>query len=267
MMPANFSFEFNLNHMLQYLIRLDDLCPTNDIDKWQRFFRLFDKYKIKPIIAVIPDNKDPKLKSRGKFNSNYWPMVRGLQSKGYIMGMHGYNHCYVNRNSGILKMNKRSEFAGLPSQIQEQKIKAAAAIFRREKVRPSLFIAPAHTFDRNTLMALEKYTDIKVISDGLLKSPYVRFGFNWIPVQLSEVEPKTENTWTFNYHPETCTDSAFDELEDFIVKYHKHFVSLDDLSFVNYGWVDFIKEKFCIYKRLIRGYISFLLVEAEKIPT
>jgi len=253
--------------MLQYLIRLDDLCPTNNLEKWQRFFSLFDRYKIKPIIAVIPHNQDPQLKSRGKFNSNYWPMVRKLQSKGYIIGMHGYDHCYVNRNSGMLKMNKRSEFAGLPSEIQEQKIKAAAEIFRREKVYTSLFIAPAHTFDRNTLAALEKYTDIKIISDGLLKSPYVRFGFNWIPVQLSEVEPKTQDTWTFNYHPETCTDRAFYELEYFIVKYHKHFVSLGDLSFVNYTWVDYIKEKICIYKRQARDYLTLLLIVAERIPT
>jgi predicted deacetylase len=253
--------------MLQYLIRLDDLCPTNNLEKWQRFFRLFDRYKIKPIIAVIPDNQDPKLTSHGNYNFNYWWLVRELQSKGYIMGMHGYDHCYVNQNSGILKMNKRSEFAGLPSSIQEQKIKAAASIFKRENIHASLFVAPAHTFDRNTLMALQRHTNIRVISDGLLKSPYIRFGFNWIPVQLSEVEPKTENTWTFNYHPETCTDRAFYELEDFIAKHHRHFVSLHDLSFVNYTWKDYLLEKFYIHKRLFRSYVDLLIKVLEKIPT
>lgn len=45
----------------KYLIRLDDACPTFSLAKWQRFFNLFDKYGIKPIIAVIPDCKDKSL--------------------------------------------------------------------------------------------------------------------------------------------------------------------------------------------------------------
>jgi hypothetical protein len=252
--------------MLQYLIRLDDLCPTNDLAKWERFFNLFDKYNIKPIIAVIPDNQDPKLKNCGDINPNYWQLVRDLQKKGYIIGMHGFDHCYVNHNSGLLKINKRSEFAGLPFHIQEEKIKAAAAIFKREGIHSSLFIAPAHTFDRNTLLALNKYTDIKIISDGLLKSPYIRFGFNWIPVQLSEVEPKTKNTWTFNYHPETCSNKTFHELEIFLAIYHENFVSLDDLSFGNFTWKDNLMEKYCIYKRLGRDFINDIISFFEKIP-
>ncbi len=252
--------------MLQYLIRLDDLCPTNNLQKWERFFTLFDKHGIKPIIAVIPANKDPKLKACGNFNPYYWQLVRELQNKNYVIGMHGFDHYYINRNSGLLKMNNRSEFAGLPLQTQKEKIRKAAEIFRGENINPTVFIAPAHTFDRNTLLALHEYTNIKIISDGLLKSPYVRFGFNWVPVQLSEVEQKTKYTWTFNYHPETCSDKTFAELEIFIEKNHHLFVSLDDLDFSNYTWADALAEKYCIYKRLARDYAQKAIAFMERIP-
>ena len=45
----------------KYLIRLDDACHDMAIDKWSQIEDLLDKYSIKPIVAVIPDNKDEKL--------------------------------------------------------------------------------------------------------------------------------------------------------------------------------------------------------------
>lgn len=242
--------------MVQYLIRLDDLCPTNNLKKWERFFSLFDLYDIKPIIAVIPNNHDPKLSVCGEFNPYYWPLVRHLQKKGYVIGMHGFEHLYQNNNSGLFRINGRSEFAGLPLYVQEQKVKAAVAIFNREGVHTPLFIAPAHTFDRNTLKALSKHSEVLIISDGLLQSPYIRLGFGWVPVQLSEVCLKTKNTWTFNYHPETCTDEAFERLEKFIAENYQHFVSLSQLTFRDYSWKDCIKEYYLIYQRVILDFLK-----------
>lgn len=242
--------------MVQYLIRLDDLCPTNNLQKWERFFNLLDFYDIKPIIAVIPYNQDAKLAACGNFNPYYWPLVRHLQEKNYIIGMHGFDHRYQTRDSGLFKINNRSEFAGLPLRVQEQKIKAATAIFKRERVYTPLFIAPAHTFDHNTLKALKKHSEVLIISDGLLESPYIRFGFGWIPVQLSEVSLKSKKTWTFNYHPETCTDEAFKKLEKFVAENHKSFVSLSQLTFRYYTWRDYFKEYYRIYHRLLLNFIK-----------
>jgi hypothetical protein len=249
--------------MVQYLIRLDDLCPTNNLQKWDRFYQLFDRYGIKPIIAVIPDNKDPKLEACGNFNPDYWQLVRNLQQKAYIIAIHGYEHRYQNNKSGLLKLNKRSEFAGLPRRVQEQKIRAAVDIFKREGVHSKIFIAPAHTFDYNTILALAKHSEIQIISDGLLKSPYMRFGFKWIPVQLSEATVKAGNTWTFNYHPETCTDKEFKKLESFIEQHHSHFVSLSDLTFKQFTLTDYLYEQGCIYYRLLRGFAKSLLLSLK----
>lgn len=237
--------------MVQFLIRLDDLCPTNNLPKWERFFELFDRYSIKPIIAVIPDNRDPKLKACGDNNPGYWTLVRKLQEKNYIIGMHGFQHLYQTGNSGLLKRNPRSEFAGLPLNIQEEKIKAASAIFKKQNVHTPVFVAPAHSFDRNTLLALSRCAEIKIISDGFLPSPYIKWGFKWIPAQLPEVTLKTRGTWTFNYHPETCTNEAFCRLEKFIEKHHGNFVSLPDLTYSIYSGRDYFKDYINIYKRLL----------------
>jgi predicted deacetylase len=242
--------------MVQYLIRLDDLCPTNNLTKWQRFFNLCDDFGIKPIIAVIPYNVDPKLLKCGNYNPDYWQLVRELQRKGYTIGMHGYEHLYQSGNSGLLRMNNRSEFAGLPLIAQEAKIKQASEKFKQEGVVTSCFIAPAHTFDINTLIALKKHSYIKTISDGLLNMPYKRFGFDWIPAQLSEVAEKKAHTWTFNYHPETCTDKGFYNLEKFIVKHYRHFVSADQLTFKEYTRYDSIKEQTIIYRRLFHDKLK-----------
>jgi hypothetical protein len=226
------------------------------LKKWERFFHLFDLYGIKPIIAVIPDNQDPKLSACGEFNPNYWELVRQLQKKDYVIGMHGFEHRYQVRNSGFYKVNKRSEFAGLPLYVQEQKVKAAVAIFKREGVKTPLFIAPAHTFDRNTLKALDKHSDVLIISDGFSRSPYLRFGFGWIPVQLSEAISKSKNTWTFNYHPETCTDEVFERLEKFIAQHYKHFVPMSQLTFKDYTFKDCLEEHYNIYFRLLKHVVK-----------
>ena len=47
--------------MQKYIVRLDDACPTMDRKKWNRFFDILDKYNIKPIVAVIPNNEDKNM--------------------------------------------------------------------------------------------------------------------------------------------------------------------------------------------------------------
>jgi hypothetical protein len=249
--------------MVQYLIRLDDLCPTNNLTKWERFFKLFDRYGIKPIIAVIPNNRDPKLNLCGSYNPEFWNLVRRLQRKKYIIAMHGFEHRYITKNPGLFKLNNRSEFAGLPLHIQQQKINVARNIFEREKINTPVFVAPAHTFDINTLKALRTCSTIGIISDGLLPTPYIRMGFKWIPVQLPEVTLKQKDTWTFNYHPETCTDDAFRKLESFVMQYHKDFVSIDDITFKRFGFTDFFKEKYQVNKRLTRKLLKRLMARVN----
>ena len=44
--------------MQKYIIRLDDACQTMNQARWDAILKILDKYNIKAIIAVIPNNKD-----------------------------------------------------------------------------------------------------------------------------------------------------------------------------------------------------------------
>jgi len=245
--------------MTRYLIRLDDLCPTNNLTRWAPFFEIFDRYDIKPIIAVIPANKDPKLMACGNLKEDFWEFVRELSNKGYAIAMHGYQHQYVTSNSGLLKMNKRSEFAGLSFHKQELKVRKAFEIFSKEQITAFCFVAPAHSFDNNTLKALRRRTNIQVISDGLLRKPYKKGGFNWIPAQLPEAAEKSDGTWTFNYHPETCSEEKLAALKKFIECHHHQFVKPQNLGYSTYTITDRIIEWSLIRVRSITGALNRLL--------
>jgi len=249
--------------MAQYIIRLDDLCHNSNLEKWERFFKLFDQYGIKPIIAAIPANKDPKLLKCGPYNPHYWDLLRKLQSSGYIIGMHGYDHLYISKNSGIFKFNKRSEFAGLPLSIQRKKLAVAARMFENQGINVKIFVAPAHSLDLGTLKALKSVTNVNVISEGLLAFPYKRMGFDWLPVQQNEAAQQGDGVWTFNYHPETCTDEAFLQLEKFIANHHEEFIPLNTLHYRPYQLGQMIAEKYLIYKRWFTESIKSVLKGAN----
>ena len=44
---------------VDYCLRLDDACPQMNTEKWARIERILDKYKVRPIVGVIPENRDP----------------------------------------------------------------------------------------------------------------------------------------------------------------------------------------------------------------
>ncbi|MBO4242737.1 MAG: DUF2334 domain-containing protein [Clostridiales bacterium] len=43
------------------VVRLEDICPTMDLDKFALYKNFFDETGIKPLLCIVPDNKDPKL--------------------------------------------------------------------------------------------------------------------------------------------------------------------------------------------------------------
>ena len=47
--------------MNQSLLRLDDASDYMDIEKWQRLEEFLDRYGIKPLVGIIPDNQDASL--------------------------------------------------------------------------------------------------------------------------------------------------------------------------------------------------------------
>ena len=41
-----------------YIVRMDDACPTMNSERWDRVERILDNHDIHPVVAVIPDNRE-----------------------------------------------------------------------------------------------------------------------------------------------------------------------------------------------------------------
>src|SRR5215469_15120577 len=108
----------------KYLVRFDDICPTMNWDIWVRVEKVLLESGIRPILAVVPDNQDPKLHAAAP-NSEFWARVRTWQARGWTIGLHGYQHLKATHDGGILNLNQWSEFSGLPFDEQKSKLQRA----------------------------------------------------------------------------------------------------------------------------------------------
>ncbi|MCE8566691.1 MULTISPECIES: DUF2334 domain-containing protein [Bacteroides] len=239
---------------VHYLIRLDDACPTMDKNKWERIEFILDQYKICPMVGVIPFNQDISLE-RNETDYNFWDKVKDWQNKGWKIALHGYNHIYCSKNSGINPVHKRSEFAGLPLDIQKKKIVDGENILLMKGIRPTYFFAPSHTFDDNTLAALKEGSKIRMISDTPAFSPYREKGFIFIPQQFGTFrDVMIPGYWTFCFHPNSMCDNEFVEFEKFIEKHNVRFISFGDIDITKLGsrtiWDKCYASLYYLYRKI-----------------
>lgn len=210
-------------------MRLDDACPTMDWERWERITALLDAYNIKPIVGVIPDNQDPAFHINPP-RPDFWTVISRWHEKGWAIGLHGYQHLYTTEEGGLVPINRKSEFAGLPLDNQREKIRNAWQIFQAHQLQPAVWIAPGHSFDTNTLLALGYETEIKIISDGIAFGCFKSEGFYWIPQQLWRFHKMPFGTYTICLHPNKMNDEAFLTLERNLDRYNRLFISLSDIA-------------------------------------
>jgi predicted deacetylase len=183
----------------RYLIRIDDVCPTIDWPAWEAFEAALAENGVKPIVAVIPDNKDPEFMT-GPADPGFWERVRRWQAAGWGIGVHGFEHRRLTEDGGLMGLNARSEFAGLSAAEQRGRLEKALAVFARERVRPDAWVAPWHSFDEQT-RALLREMGVGVISDGFALNPYRDAdGTVWVPQQLWNPRPMPFGVWTVCWH-------------------------------------------------------------------
>jgi hypothetical protein len=183
----------------RYLVRFDDICPGMNWAMWREIEKILVDADLKPMLAVVPSNEDAHL-DVGPKETRFWELVRGWQARGWTIGLHGYQHRYVTKQAGLVGLNDRSEFAGLPAAEQADKLGRAVAIFAAEKVRPEVWIAPAHSFDETTVAALHAL-GVDAISDGFFLSAHRdERGMLWVPQQLWSFRYRPFGLWTVCYH-------------------------------------------------------------------
>lgn len=241
---------------VKYLIRLDDGCPTMNRIKWLRLEKLLDHYDIKPLVGVIPSNNDPLQKINVE-DPEFWNKVKNWENKGWSIALHGYDHCYISKTRGINPFWSRSEFAGIPLEIQKEKIRKGIEILNKHDIHPKYFFAPSHTYDENTLEALRQESDIRIISDSIGRKPFRFNDFIFIPQIIGHcTEIPIPGIWTFCLHPNGMTDEDFKATELFLSNNKNKFIGFDEINLSKISsksMFDKIISYFFFMQRKIRG--------------
>ncbi|HEY2861183.1 MAG TPA: DUF2334 domain-containing protein [Terracidiphilus sp.] len=212
----------------QYLLRIDDLCPTVSAERWIRLRALMEEFGIRPILAVIPNNQDRGLDASPP-DPGFWNRMLAMQSGGAAIALHGFHHQCHSRGKSLLALHNTSEFAGVPFDEQRRVIASGLAILRGHGLTPKLFVAPRHGFDRNTLRALSE-EGMLFLSDGLARRPFERGGVTWIPQQLWSPVLRPKGLWTICLHPNSTGDAAIEILRAFLRSRASQFVSFDQVT-------------------------------------
>ena len=213
----------------RYLLRFDDICPTMNWVVWNAVEAQLIRLNIRPILAVVPDNRDPALMVDLP-RTDFWEKVRQWQALGWAIALHGYQHVYVNKDPGLMQLTPQSEFAGLSYQEQENKLKKGLAIFAEHGVRVDAWVAPSHSFDWVTV-AILKALGIRIISDGLAFSPYRdSSGLTWVPQQFASMRPMPFGVWTFCYHPNHLSPRALTQFQRRMEQLAPRMISLPEAA-------------------------------------
>jgi predicted deacetylase len=222
------------------ILRFDDLCPTVNWNVWNAIEEILIELDVKPIVSVIPDNRDKAL-FHSRPGENFWDRVQSWQKRGWTIGLHGYQHCYLTKNPGMYGREGLSEFAGLPVEVQEIKLQNAVRIFRQHGVNPEVWVAPAHSFDASTIEILLKL-GIRVVNDGYALFPYQDpEGVVWIPQQVGKLRKLPIGIWTVCFHFNSWSNGDIRQLREDLERFRHTLLSvrqvLQQVSTYPHNWV------------------------------
>jgi len=221
-------------YQVKYILRFDDINPEM---AWSRFIPLkqkLEKVGIVSILGVIPDCFDQTIMVE-KRNSNFFDLVRGWKNYGDTIAQHGTHHIYSTSSAGILKINNRSEFAGLPYNEQLNLIKKGKKILEDEECWQPFFMAPSHSFDKNTLAALSSL-GFESITDGYGIFPYRINDITLVPQLFSKPIKFLPGIQTLCIHINSMNQKQILTLESFVINNKNKFLNYIDVS---NSWRDF----------------------------
>lgn len=203
---------------MRVIIRLDDICPGMDYNKFRRVKEIFLKHKVPAVMGIIPDNKDKGL--NGKIQKKkYFNELRGLIAKRWEIAQHGYQHI-LSQGKGIFDVHN-GEFPGLQFRVQFEKIKKGKTKLKKEGLETDFFYAPAHAYDINTFVALKK-NGFKVILDGRGIYPYKKHGLLFIPqIIYRPINLIFPGIIVICLHPNLMKERDFIKLDNFLSKNSK----------------------------------------------
>ncbi len=220
--------------MTRYIFRIDDVNPCMNQICFQRVMEIFATYNITPLLGIVPDNKDASI-GRDNRNPVFWEQLYDLYlSKNVEVAMHGFNHLYQTNEGGLLRQygfKPQSEFAGLSYIEQREKLQKGIQLLRSKGIETDVFMAPGHTFDKETVKALGNLS-FRAITDGVGLYPYFCDGMVMIPQQVGSPREFPLGIITICLHTNSIRDNDLKNLEDFIKQNKCKIIKFSDaLSF------------------------------------
>lgn len=236
----------------KYLLRFDDITPGMNWDNYFQIKNVAENLGIKSILGVVPNNKDPKLNIL-KERSDFFDQVRQWKEEGDAIVQHGYEHIYHTSSSGLLKINNRSEFSGLSYTEQYEKLKAGKDILVKEGVWQPYFMAPAHSFDKNTLHALYDL-DFVAITDGYGFYPYTIDGIICVPQLVSKpISFIPFGVQTICLHTNTMNPKSIDDFSKFLQEASDNFIDFESVLSIANKKLPFKKASFFLSKYFLKS--------------
>ena len=235
------------------MLRFDDVAPNMRHDRFIRVMAILNEFQIKPIIGVIPLNKDPQILSNYPVaDYNFWHMIMRLQRENsWSVFQHGTFHLYTTDKAGLLQANNKSEFAGLSYKIQLERLTIGYKKLSEENIRVDGFMAPSHSFDNNTCLALNAI-GVRHITDGYSLVPqHKKSGVIFYPQLFSSFKKVffLKGIYTVCVHLNTMSDASFDRF-------------LSDIKSHRYDFIEFAVAS--RYASLYSSRISLLLAFKER---
>lgn len=210
-------------------VRMDDITPDMDQEKFDFFLKLFEEAGIMPLLGIVPENRDLKLQCETP-RSDFYEMMKSLEKKGCCFAMHGCYHLYTTKKGGLFPLNNFSEFAGHSYEKQKELLLLGREKLKSHGIDTDIFMAPGHSYDRNTLRALRD-TGFTKITDGFGKAPYIdRGGMVFYPIsfQLSRSFKQKDGVTTLVLHANTMTEADRERYSRIFKEHGKDMISYSE---------------------------------------
>lgn len=216
---------------MKIAVRMDDITPDMNWENFDFFLNLFEKTGITPLLGIVPDNKDKDL-IKGEYREDFYDIMKNLEKKGYTLALHGCYHLYATKKGGLFPLNKFSEFAGLSYEKQKELLAHGQDRLKENGIETDIFMAPAHSYDKNTLRALSELGFTR-ITDGFGKRPYIRRpykGLCFYPIsfRLGSSLKKKSGVTTMVIHANTVTEADKKNYENIFSTYGGNMISYSE---------------------------------------